>query len=616
MASSPPQPAAVRAALEKIVSSPGFADAGRLAPFLRHLVECALAGESGRVKESVLGVEVFQRPADYDPRVDPIVRVEARRLRQRLDEYYATAGHADPVRIHLPKGGYQVTFAPASPIPEPGVRPRPWWHYALGIAALALAGIALGTWQSRYMTRLRHAPIAKIAVLPFDNVGRDAANEPFSDGLTEELMERLSRTPGVAVIARSVMFQYKGRPADARKVAADVDASMVVEGSVRRNENRVRVTARLTNPRDGASLWSQTYEREMKDIFAIQDDIAQSIANALRIRLNAPVRGPASRYTENLAAYNAWLNGRYHLNLYSVEGYRRAVEYFDEAARLDPAYAPAYAGLARTYTMMGFYDAFAPGRGWDDARRAAEQAVSIDPALAEAHAARGVVLALGDWNWTAAEASFRKALELDETSAQAHGFLAISVLLPAVRLEEANREFKRALELDPLDIFVNYAAAFGLVAAGRYDDAVRQYHRTIELKAVHPNMYWDLGMAYGFAKRFDEARQAMRESRRLRGYDPDSIGGLDLYFSGDAAGARRGAEPFEREAAAGKARFMDVARLWSMLGEKPRALDALEKAVARHESEVPFLLVDPRLKPLAGDPRLTALGRKVGLVKP
>ena len=605
MATSPPSEGQVRAALERVLASPGFAGAGRLGPFLRHLVECTLAGERDRLKESVLGVEVFQRPADYDPRTDPIVRVEARRLRQRLDDYYSGQGKRDAsVRIDLPKGGYVPDFQPAQ------TAGRPWWHYAAGIAGLACIGIPLGYWQSRSMSRLRHAPIALMAVLPFENVGGDPANEPFSDGLTEELMERLSRTPGVKVIARSVMFQYKGQRPDVRKVAVEVDASMVVEGTVRRSGSRVRVTARLTNPRDGVSMWSQTYEREMKDIFAIQDDIAQSIANALRIRMNAP----PTRHAQNLDAYNAVLNGRYQMNLYSRDGLLLAIRYFEDAIQLDGDYAAAHAGLSRAYAMLGFYNGFAQGQSWADARREAERAIALDGSLAEANVALGIVLALHEWRWREAEAELRKAIELDDTSAQAHGFYAITVLLPEARLDEAAKEFRRALELDPLDSFVNYLAGFGLIAAGNYEAAVRQYKRTLELKTIHPNMYWDLGMALGFLKRYDEARAAIREARRLRGDDPDQPGGLDLYFAGDEAGARRSAPGVQQWAESGHLEFMNVARMWAVLGEKQRALDALEKSVARHESDAAFLRVDPRLRGLKDEPRMQALERKIGLL--
>ena len=290
----------VRAALERVVSSEGFASAGRLPSFLKHLVELALAGETARLKESVLGIEFFGRDSSFDPRLDSVVRVEARRLRARLEEYYAGPGARDPVRIRLPKGAYVPVFetVPPGPLPSAGAaseeRPKPpltpmprGWKLAGILVLLAAIGIALGWWQSQSMRRLREAPVATIAVLPFENVGGDPADEYFCEGLTEEIVNRLARTPGLRVIARSLTAQYRGKPPSLDEIAARFQASMLVEGTVRRQGERLRVTARLVAVRNGATLWAESYERTMADVFAIQDGIAQSIASALRIEAGA-----------------------------------------------------------------------------------------------------------------------------------------------------------------------------------------------------------------------------------------------------------------------------------------------------------------------------------------
>lgn len=630
MTEQQPNAEEVRAALGRIVESAGFAGAGRLSSFLTYLVDRTLAGEPDRLKESVLGVEVFQRPADYDPRTDPIVRVEARRLRGRLEEYYAAAGKDERVRIDLPKGGYvpvferKPTLAPArAPIPlapverspvvqvEAGPMPRGWRLVGI-IAGLAAVGIGLGYWQTMYMRRVREAPLAVVAVLPFANVEGVAENEYFSQGLTEEIMDRLSRVKGLKVISRAVMAQFKGREVGLDEVASRVNASMVVEGSVRRQGERLRVTARLANPKDGSTVWSESYDRPMKDVFAVQDEIAQSIANALRVQVRPPAarRGP----TPNLAAYNAYLKARYQANLYSTEGLRKSIEYFEECLRLEPEYAPALAGLSLTYSLLGYYNALDAEVAWPNARRAAERAIALDPTLAEAHSALGLALAFHEWNWRAAEDEAKKAVEIDDGSAVAHGMYAAAILLPEGRMKECEAEYRKALSLDPLASFINFSYAYSLQVEGRYDEAVAQYKRTLELKTIHPDMYWDLGMALSFAGRPQEAEAAMRKSMELRGVDPKRpLIGLQAYFAGDVEAARRSLPAVEEEVRQGKESWMNLARTYSMLGEKQQALRALSEAVKRHESQVIWLKVDPRFKAMRDEVEFRALLRQVGL---
>jgi serine/threonine-protein kinase len=612
MPEQPPAATDIRAAFERIAASPGFAGAGRLGPFLRYLVETSLAGQTGGLKESVLGVEVFGRPAGFDPRSDPIVRVEARRLRQRLDEYYAGPGAADALRIELPKGGYVPVFRRSNPARDRSPFPWPAWKIAAGVAVLAAVGIALGYFQSRYMARVRQAPLAAVAVLPFQNLNPEPDSDYFSDGLTEELTDRLSRVAGVKVVARSVMAQYKSSGANPLDIARQVSASVFVDGSVRRQAERVRVTARLVNPADGFQLWSQTYERELKDIFRIQDEIAQAITNALRVqfRQTAAVR---SRATENLEAYNLYLRGRHQANLYSREGLLRAIEHFEQALKQQPGYAPASAGLAQTYCLLGYYGVLPMEKAGAAARRYARQAIEADPAWAEAHAALGLILAFGDLNWTEAEAAFRRALEVDPGSAIAHGLYASGFLMPQGRLSEAQAEFNRSLELDPLSSFVNFTSGFALLADGKYEEAVARYRRTLELKSIHPDMYWDYGMALSLAGRKQEARDAYRKNREMQGAPPDDLGGLEAFFAGDEARARRDLPATEKATREGRQERMDTARLCAMLGEKDKAIYWLEQAYAAREPEYVWVKVDPRLRSLRGDARHDELIRKAGL---
>jgi serine/threonine-protein kinase len=629
MADQLPNSEQVRQALAAIVASAGFADAGRLPSFLTYLVERQLAGETDRLKESVLGVEVFQREAGYDPRTDPIVRVEARRLRGRLDDYYASTGKDDLVRILLPKGAYVPTFqllpppanvpppsqvaaAARSFIPEGSDFPK-GRKLALVIAGLAVVGISLGYCQTSYMRRMRQAPAATVAVLPFANVGNDPENEYFSEGLTEEIIDRLARVPGLKVVSRSVMAQFRGKSAPLDQVANTVKASVVIEGSVRRQGDRLRVVARLANAGDGSSLWSQTYDRRTADVFAIQDEIAQSVANALRVQVRGGPPPRTGTTTTNIDAYNALLKGRYQANLFSLEGMRRAIAYYEDALKLQPDYAPALAGLSTVYAVLGYYEALPASEAWPKARQAAESAIRLDPGLADAHAALGQTLAFHDWRWKEATAEFRKALELDDSSALAHGLYAVSILMPNGKFQEAEAEFRRSLALDPLSSFNNFTFAFCLLANGKMNAAIQQYERTLELRNIHPDMYWDYGMALGFAGRYEEAADAMRKARQADGGAEGRLHGLQAWFAGDFEQARQDAPELEKAVREGREQHMDAGRYYAMIGDTEKALMHLDAAVGTHEPQAILIKCDPRFKSLRADARYLSLIRRIGL---
>jgi TolB-like protein len=489
--------------LEAVVASPGFAEAGRLAPFLRFVVERTLAGEP--VKEAVIGVEVFNRPPDYDPRVDPIVRVEARRLRSRLAEYYEGPGIGDPVIIQLPKGAYVPVFVPREPplAPDPvqsGRIPKyrsltiGWRAAALG---LALAALAVILFFARGRTPVSY-PV--VAVLPFVNMSEERANDDFSDGLTEELIDRLAKVEGLRVVARTSTFQFKDRAQDLREIGRKLNAAAALEGSIRRSGDRLRIAAQLIDVSDGLHMWSETYERRMSEVFAIQDDIARSIANALRIELRVGFSAQAPPPTANVAAYDLYLKGKAHLNHDALAGLELAADSFERAIAADPGFAAAHAQLAVDYGLLAYYQLRSPDEAWRRARTEAERAVALDPKLAIGQSALGFALGMYEWKWAEAERTLRRAVALDRDSADAHVALAVAALVPAGRLAEASAEFARALELDPKSYLANVGAAFAFLAQGRCPEAIAQYQRAAEINPSHADTQWDLGMAYAFSE--------------------------------------------------------------------------------------------------------------------
>ena len=369
----------VRTQLRKILSSSTFARSERLARFLTFTVEQTLGGRGENLKEFVIGVEVFDKNEKYDPRMDPIVRVEARRLREKLRKYYETEGHDDALYIDFPTGAY-----------VPLVKTRE----AAGVSKPAA-------------TRAENA----IAVLPFVNLSSEQENEYFSDGLTEELINALTKVEGLRVVAWSSAFQLKGKARDIRRIAEQLRVRAVLEGSVRRTADRLRITAQLVDTTDGHYLWSETYERAIKDVFSIQDEISSAIVGALRIKLTGSAgRSLITRYTENLQAYHLYLKGRFYWNKRTEEDFYKALGFFEQAIQIDPNYAPAYAGMADSYIMLGEHGSVPALSIMRKARATASRALEIDPSLAEAHVSLGSVAGLYEWNWRESEQHFRRAL--------------------------------------------------------------------------------------------------------------------------------------------------------------------------------------------------------------
>jgi TolB-like protein/Tfp pilus assembly protein PilF len=619
-----------------------------LPQFLRHIVEVTLAGESERLKESILGIEFFQRGNDFDPRLDPIVRVEARRLRARLEEFYSGEGANHSVRIEIPRGAYVPVFletdaapvqANSAPEMDPGnedtpaerqivseagqtaaalasaealitvKRSRIW----LGVAVISLLAVAAIWFWSRKQ-QADPGQTHTVAVLPFANLTGDAANDYVGDGMTEELIDALSRLKGLQVTSRGVAFQYKGKSMDPRELGRLLNVHDVLEGSVRQAGARIRVTARLVDAGGGFQIWSGSFDRQSKDIFDLQREIAESIAGALRVPLG--VRGQSvlsPRYTSNIQVYDLYLKARALANIYTEGSILRAVDLLNEAARLDPGYAPAHASLANLYTLLAYYRVTPADETWNRALAEARQAIQIDANLAEAHSALGFVEGWHQHDWTQAEIEFQRALTLNPDSSDVHLFHAVGSLLPQARFEETLAEFERARDLDPANVVTAYTYAFTLLAAGRFDQATMQYKRALELKSDLPELWWDYGMALAYGGRSKESMAAFERFAQLRHRSNWHPGACELGLNGRAAEALAAAR---REIAGWYASHepaIDMARCAAVVGLKDDAFRFFEKAMAENEPQVVWLKADPRFKALRGDPRYEGLLKRLNL---
>ncbi len=643
-----PTPLEVREELEKIVASPRFAAAGRLPLFLRHVVEATLSGQSERLKESVLGIEFFRRGNDFDPRLDPIVRVEARRLRARLEEYYSGDGASHSVQIEIPRGAYVPVFQDSVPAPPP-VDPLPVaalkadnpeaaktaeeaapfsipgaasgvsgvtvkrsriWLYVAGLSLLAVVAAAFWSWKRWPAPAGTHT----IAVLPFANLTGDAGNDYVGDGMTEELIDALSRLKGLQVTSRGVAFQYKGKSMDPRELGRLLNVHDVLEGSVRQAGERIRVTARLVDAAGGFQIWSGSFDRQSKDIFDLQREIAESIAGALRVPLG--VRGQSTfspRYTSNMEVYDLYLKSRALMNVYTEGSMLHAVDLLNEAVRLDSGYAPAHASLANLYTLLAYYRAAPSEETWGRALAEANRALQIDANLSEAHSALGFVQGWRQHEWAAAEREFQRALALNPDSADAHLLHAVGCLLPQARFDEAIAEFERARDLDPGNVITSYTYGFALLTAGRFQQAVDQYKMALDMKSDFADMWWDYGMALAYNGQPKESMAAFGRSGQLRHRGNWKPGACELALNGRSAEALTAARQEIATGIADREHAIDFSRCAALTGLKDEAFHYIEKATAEKEPQVVWLKADPRFKSLRGDPRYDQLLKGLNL---
>jgi TolB-like protein len=394
---------AVRRELETILSSHGFVQSKRLTEFLRFVVERHLDGKDDELKETFIAVEVFGRKADYDPKLDSIVRTEAGRLRSKLIEYYAGEGRNDSVVIALPKGRYTPVFRITEVAAADDKRTlRSRWS-RIGLVTLALVIAVIGYWWVSHQS----LPI-DIAVLPLKNLSPDAANEYFADGLTDEIIRDLSLIEGLAVRSRTSSFVFKNASRNLGEVAKQLGVDFIVEGSVLREGRRLRINAQLVRVADDFMLWSGRFDRELTDIFAIQDEISRGVVNNLRLRLGHTRR----RYETSIEAYDLYLQAL-ALRVQGPRGIARGIGTFEQAIAKDPSFAPAYAGLGSAYAVRSIqFPVDHPPDELQKMRAAAEKAIELDPLLAAAHEALGLVYSRYG-QWEQAEKSFRYAIQLD-----------------------------------------------------------------------------------------------------------------------------------------------------------------------------------------------------------
>jgi len=576
--------ALVQEELARIEASEGFRHSPQLVRLLRHVVAASQTGKPDQLRELALGIDVFRRdPATFDPKQDPIVRVEARRLRARLEAFYAQHGDASNVRIELPKGGY-----------VPVLRRTP----GHGKAATP-----------------------SIAVLPFVNLTGDERRDPFCDGLTDELIDALVKLDEVKVVARTSVFQFKGRTMDVRAVGRQLAVGMVMEGTVQQAGSRTRVIAQLIDASDGLHLWSQSFEAEAADIFDVQAAIAHDIVHSLHLAgamrkardVESSVERVASTFARNPRARELYDQARFIVRGLDLARYPHARELLREALRLDSGFARAHLLLGVLETNLIAHAASGTAHSVAQARHHVQRAVELDPELGSAHAMLGWIAMNHDLDWTAAQAHYRKALAASPGDVVVRNGWA-NFLCYTGRFADANDEYMRARELDPLHVVPRINRALLLFYARRYDEALAQYEevQSMDPRQAGVNVIASIHLLRGDAdKALEFAEQIVAR-----------FGDLPVAYCRKAEALAAAGHTAEARAtlssiddALRKAGVANWARahLDAVIGDYDAVLEHLARAADAREANFCTAAVMPYFARMHGDPRWKAFVRERSL---
>ena len=575
----------VRQQLDRMLASPTFQQVDRLKRFLSFIVTETIAGRGDQLKEYVVGVQVFGKEASFDPRTDPIVRVQARRLRARMARYYRAEGQADETIIDLPKGGYLPVFKRRE-----------------------------GGGSARRFISAAAASRNAVAVMPFSDHSAGAGLEYVCKGVRQEIIHGLAKVAALRVIAWDPAdLMPEGENADSARTLA---AAMIVTGSVQSSGERLRVTTQLVDAASGRYWWSESFDGHTEDIFALQERVAETVVAKLRPELLESATAAATRRpTENLAAHNLYLQGRYHLNQRTEEGLQKAVDFFEKAIVEDAQYALAHSGLSDAFGLLAHYGVLGPAQVWDKSAPCAATAVMRDGQSAEAHTSLAHVRSTQDWDWPGAEREFQRAISLDPHYPTAHHWYAMSCLAPMGRLDEARDQMQLAQSLDPVSAIIARDLTMVHYYRRDFEAALDQCDHTIELNPHFSPAYWTLGLIQEQRKDFDESAAAFQRAVHLSPHSPRMHGALGRTFA--LSGKRKMAFGILRKLRdLAKRRYVspfEFASIHFALGQADVGFRWLTQARQDRAFELTAIKVDPRFDLLKEDRRFAELAREIGL---
>jgi TolB-like protein/Tfp pilus assembly protein PilF len=483
--------------------------------------------------------------------------------------------------------------------------------------AISIALFFLG----RFTVQNKTAPVTpsdipgkSIAVLPFDSLSEDKSNAYFAEGVQDEILTRLAKVADLKVISRTSTQRFKSAPSDLRDIAKQLGVMNILEGSVQKANDQVRVNVQLINAMNDVHLWAEIYDRRLTDIFATESDIAKTIAETLQAKLTGSEKTAMSKKpTANSEAYELYLKGRFFWNKRTGADLRKAIDYFNQAIAKDPNYAVAYSGLADSYLLLPPYGAAAPKDSIPQAKAAVKKALELDDTLAEAHASSGRILSGFDFDSMKAIAEFERAIELNPNYATAHHWFGSGPLLALGRFDESIVEAKRSIELDPLSMINNADFGNDYYYAHRYEEAITQLRKTIEIEPRFYLAHYYLGQALQMKGRLPEAIAEYRKASELDD-DPFALALLGQAYarSGQTDDAKKILARLNEEAKSRYVGAYGVGLVFLGMGDKNHAMDELERAFRENDgNDIYNIRVDPLLDDLRGDPRFEALAEKI-----
>jgi serine/threonine protein kinase/tetratricopeptide (TPR) repeat protein len=542
------------------------------------------------------------------------MRTDLKRLKRDIESSKSAVASPGPVgksgeTATGPTLGSQATIAAPA-----------WWQRKSTLAVAAIVLLVLlgaGGWFYRSTARGGET-IDSVAVLPFVNASGDPNSEYLSDGITESLINSLSQLPHLRVMSRDSAFMYKGKQTNAQTVGRELGVRAVLEGRVMQRGDGLSISTELVDARDNSHIWGQQYDRKLADTIAIRDEISKEMTTALRMRLTGEdEKRMAKSYTASPEAYQDYLKGRFWWNKQDEEGFKKGIEYFQQAIANDPGYALAYDGLSDCYSGLATYGYVVAKEDFPRAKEAAQKALELDDALAEAHASLASIKVFYDWDWAGAEAESKRAIELNPSYALAYVWYAIA-LRNEGRLDEAVTENKRALELDPLSLLINRGLGVLFYNARQYDQAIEQERKTLELDATYIPAHRTLGMTYVQKSMYKDAIAEFEKTLTISPGNPYvlSEAGYAYAMSGRRADAQKALDQLNNVS---KQEYVPAgyrAMIYTGLGEKDKAIEWLEKSYQEHfviAEGTADIKVDPVFDPLRSDPRFADLLRRMNL---
>ena len=499
----------------------------------------------------------------------------------------------------------------------PQTAKRPWIHFvwagALAVALL-LFGLNIGGLRDRVFHGSTRGRIESIAVLPFANVSNDPKTEYLSDGITESLINSLSQLPNLSVTSRNTVFRYKGQGADPQKLGHDMGVRAILTGRLIQTGDELMISVSLEDVRESRQIWGEQYNRKLSNLVSVQQEIAADIYARLRPKLEGEERKLlAKRSTENVEAYQLYLQGLFYWNKWTEADFKKAADYFTQAVQKDSRYALSYAGLADTYSLLGAAGYLPPSEAWPKAKAAAMQALEIDDTLAEAHTSLALVKEHFEWDWTGAETEFRRAIELNPTSATAHHWYG-DYLANMARPEEGLRETKKAQELDPLSLIINTTLGWQLYLAHRSDQAIEQLRKVLDIDAKFTPARRILEEVYAQSGRQKEAVEEREKVLSLSG-SPELAASIAEDFSryGYKGVQQSWLDGLTEISKHGYVSPFSIAEGYMRLGQKEKSFEWLERAYEEHDSGLVSIAVEPMFDPVRAEPRFKNIVRRMKL---